>query len=83
MSLEPNYPLVVDEAAHTDNELGQGLWGRLPLLLSMPDNLWSVLASIPLAWLAGCCIPHWRNTVVRIPGLNNYTSACVESQAGP
>lgn len=39
MSLEPNYPLVAEEAAHTDNELGQGLWGRLPLLLSMPDNL--------------------------------------------
>lgn len=63
MSLGPNYPLVADEAAHTDNELDQGLWGRLPLLLPMPVNLWSVLASVPLAWLEGCCISHWRSTV--------------------
>lgn len=81
LSPGPNYPLVADEAAHTDNELDQGLWGRLPLLLTMPVNLWSVLASIPLAWLVGCCNLHWWNTVVRISGLNSYTSACVGHQA--
>lgn len=56
MSLEPNYPLVADEAAHADNELDHGLWGRLSLLLPMPVNLWSVLAGWWLQpLLEECC----------------------------
>ena len=35
MSPGPNYPLAADEAAHTGNELVQGLWSRL----SLPFNL--------------------------------------------